>query len=240
MNTFRFASITLTTLCLMTVGQQEACAAITYDLAIRPSGESASLDDTLTVSPGAILGNAEIVLIETVVGGSESILGGDELVAGNRSGNLFSARANLNSSGADGSISNLQTITDGGGLGVSADQDTIHYLALGVNLFQPGLNPTQIDTSTWEVVLGTVDINAPTVGTTEFRIEEFGDDADFGTFSNGSLELAATSSGGSFNSRSLSITAIPEPSFAAALGISMLLYGCRRRTRHQRRSGDSR
>ncbi|WP_145298631.1 hypothetical protein [Crateriforma conspicua] len=171
----------------------------------------------ITLKPGQRILGVELLLIETVLPGSESIFKNDAQTVAfdgtiNRSGNLLAFSADLSANGADGRFEKLVVNSSGGGPSPINDGDTVGYFALGI-FGQTGVMPTTTDADTAEAVLGTVDLIAPLTGSTTFTLADYSmDDGDFTTFSTGSLEAAARGSGGSFNPNSLTLTAVPEPS----------------------------
>ena len=206
-----------------TVDLSSTKAAVVYELAFRFSGEA----DLITNGANFVVASredflgVEMLLVERLSGTSQSILGNDSLVNGNRFGNLAGFQANINALGADGQFSNAQVNLTGGQANPNNDADTIGYLALGTNFFnQPGLGSFLIGPETRAALLGTVDLKAPTLGQTIFSLSDFSTfNGDFGTWGAGGLEGAASASGGSFNGGSFSFTAVPEPGSVAVLGV---------------------
>ncbi len=214
-----------------------ANAAIVFDLAFRAPGRSASFDQTISLNPSDVITGIELVLIETVTGGTQSIFGDDTNMMGagginNRSGNLSSYRADLTVSGSDGSFANLTANLSGGNeqFGTN-DADTVAYWSLGNFFGQPGILAAETGVGMREIVLGTVDLTAPSFDATTFLVSDVAGRSDFTTFSTGSLEQAAIESGGSFNSRSLTLNAaaVPEPSSVLLLAIGGIAITLRRR-----------
>ena len=155
-------------------------AALVYDLALRAPAQSGSADERIVAKPGEVISNVKLLLIETVSADTASILGDDEDVVGaggirNRAGNLASYRANLSVSGSNGSFSGLSAnLTGGAAQAGRNDADTLAYLSLGNFFTQPGLQASVVDANTRELVLGTVDLRAPTSGASTFLRSCFG------------------------------------------------------------------
>ncbi|MEM9646759.1 MAG: PEP-CTERM sorting domain-containing protein [Planctomycetota bacterium] len=226
----------------MCLASQAASAALIYDLVLRAPGQGIMRDQVISVTPRESVSGVDLLLVETVTAGTPSILGDDSTIQGGlllpeRSGNVIAFGADLAVDGSDGSFENLSTNEDGGAARAgTSDADTVAYIAVGSFLSQPGASSTAIDATTRAVVLGTVDLIAPTVGQTRFTLTDLTTDpGDFSTFSTGALEQAAIDSGGSFNggSLTLSVAAVPEPStWMVAMSVVGIVGFCRRRNRH--------
>lgn len=205
-----------------------AHSAIVYDIFIRTSlGDSGSF----TVNPSEMF-SGTMILRETIDGGDMSPLAAS---------NLNFARINLASVGSDGSFSNLAGDGEGGFL-IGADADTIGYSALGAVFGQPGKAPMVLGGGVSEIVLGTVDLTAPTLGSSEFVLS-VGDGASpngFLTTFAGDLRPLADASGGGIFFSGTTLTAVPEPGSASLLGLAAIVFGAsgaRRRRVSMRRDG---
>ncbi|TWU38494.1 PEP-CTERM sorting domain-containing protein [Novipirellula artificiosorum] len=169
-----------------------------------------------------------MILRESIGDTDTSILGAS---------NLNACAVNLSASGSDGTFLNLACDTTGGFETVANDADTLSYAAFGPTLMQPGKDSDDLGNKQREVLIGTVDLVAPsTIGETVFRLSDFNPalDGDFTTFDSSvaglGLESLAVSSGGSFNTRSLTVTAVPEPSSLVLIG-GFITLGASRRCR---------
>jgi hypothetical protein len=197
-------------------------AAITYDLFIRTSvGDG--LDTTVQVNPGQQIGGT-VVLRETISGTNDSLFA---------AANLNAFNATVSASGSDGRFDEL-TIDASGGADFGSSADTITYSAFGPILSQPGKSATEVGSDVREIVLGSLQLFAPTGGETTFTVADATSaDGDFTTFNSGAsgLESLSVESGGGFFGRSLTVTAIPEPSSIAMLAIGSCGLLIRRRRR---------
>jgi hypothetical protein len=199
-------------------------AAIVYDLFIRTTlGDSGNF----TVNPSQAF-SGSVILRETITTPDASPLAANNL-------NFY--RVNVLSNGGDGIFDNLTTtfaVTEGFANG--NDANTLGFASIS-SAGQTGRLSTNLGGGVREIVLGTVDLTAPTIGlTTQFTLG-VGDGASasgFLTTSAGSLpDLANASTGGGVNFLSTSITAVPEPGSVAVLSI----IGCGSLLRFRKRLG---
>lgn len=212
---------------------------IIYDLYFRAAGLADGINTTETVASGQSFTGVELILRETVSGGSASLFADDTLLpaAGsfNRAGNINSYNANVFATGSNGSFSNLSLNNLGGAANPQNDNNTLGYFAIATALGTPGRMATEVTPSVREIVMGTANLTAPTTGSTTFSVQDFDPltEGDFTIFGSGagSLEGAATASGGSFNGHTLTLSAVPEPSSLMVIGLCAGLGLVRRRSR---------
>jgi hypothetical protein len=209
-----------------------------YDIFYRHADFGDAIDSSINVSSGQTFSGVEIVLRETVTGATASQLG---------LANLNAYAVNVGSSGSNGSFNTLTLSTAGGFAAGSNDADTLNYAALGAGLGQPGRSSTALGGGQRLAVLGTVNLVAPTVGSTTFTLADFNPsvDGDFTTFATGasgleSISAASGPSGGLFGrSLELNVSAVPEPSSMALVGLAASLYASRRVLRRKLASAGS-
>ena len=187
-------------------------AAITFDVFIRTS-EFDGLDSSVVLQPDQRI-DGTIILREVVTNGTESLLADS---------NLNAAGLRVSASGSDGRFVDLVTDTTGGFAPNNTD-DTLTFAALGAGLGSPGKAPQNLGGGVREIVLGGLTIFGPSAGETTIALNDINPTAvgDFTTFN-------ATLDAGEFNFRSVFITAIPEPSSLAFLGVIGSVMMMRRR-----------
>ena len=198
-------------LSVMSLGS--ANAAITFDLFIRTSVFD-GFDNTFELRPSESI-DGTIVLRETVTDGTESLLA---------AANLNAAGVRVSATGSDGTFENLVTDTEGG-FAPNNTPDTLTFGALGGGFSQPGKPPVDLGGGIREITLGGLTLNGPSTGETTFALNDINPTAtgDFTTFQ-------AVLDSGEFNYRSVTITAIPEPTSALMLlGAGSMVYLRRRR-----------
>jgi len=205
----------LLTATLLLVLLQPASAAVTYDLFYRPTGTVGIVDEVF-VAADTVFAGAEIVLRETRTSGEESALG---------SGGLRGFAINLFSD-PNGGFRNAVRNANFDLTGTGADADTLTaFNFIGGTVGSPVTEPNVVGD---ELVLGTLDLLAPaTAGqSTLFTIEDFDpNNANFLLASGAELDGAIN-----FNN-SLTVTAIPEPTGVAVLGLFGAAVLIRRRSR---------
>lgn len=212
----------------------DARADLIYDIFYRHADFGNAVDSTVNVSSGHTFSGVEIVLRETVTGATVSQLG---------LANLNAYAVNVGRSGSNGSFNTLTLSTDGGFAVGSNDADTLNYAALGPSSGQPGRTSTDLGGGQRLALLGTVNLVAPTVGSTTFTLTDFnpGFDGDFTTFATGgagleSISAASGPSGGLFGrSLTLNVAAVPEPSSFVLAGLAASLVASRRLLRRKRK-----
>lgn len=208
----------------------DARADLIYDIFYRHADFGDAIDSAINVSSGQTFSGVEIVIRETITGATASQLG---------LANLNAYAVNVGSSGSNGSFNNLALTTTGGFAAGSNDADTLNYAALGPGFGQPGRTSTDLGGGQRLAVLGTVNLVAPTVGSTTFTLADFnpGVDGDFTTFATGaagleSISAASGPSGGLFGrSLQMTVSAVPEPSSMALVGLAASLFASRRMLR---------
>ncbi len=199
-----------------------ARADLIYDIFFRGAFGDA-IDSTTNATPEQKFTGVQVIFRETVSGGSTSLLA---------AANLNAYAVNVFNTGSNGTFNTLTLNTSGGFAGAANDANTLNFVALGISFGQPGRTSTDIGGGRREALLGTLDLVAPTAGSTTFRLADFSSsDGDFTTFLTGAsgLESLAVASGGSLNGRSLTITAVPEPSSLLLLGIPIAIGLMRRK-----------
>jgi hypothetical protein len=141
------------------------------------------------------------------------------------------------SSGSDGNFQNFLVNSTNGFATAANDANTIGFAALGTSFGQPGKISTVVGSGVREIVLGSVDLTAPTTGATAFSMVRSATASPTGWLTafnpGGSLVNAANSSGGGIVFSGTTLTAVPEPSSMAVLG----LVGCGALVRLRKRLG---
>lgn len=201
-------------------------AALTYDLFFRTSlGEQG----VFNVNAGSVFG-ASVILRETVTGATPSLIAATNV-------NFFAV--DIASTGSDGAFQNFLVDSTGGLPTAANDANTIGFSAFGAGFGQPGKTSTVTGAGMREVVLGSVDLVAPTAGATEFSLLRSSTASPTGWLTafnpSGSLVTAANNSGGGvvFSGTTLNVTAVPEPGSMAVLGVA----GCGALVRFRKRFG---
>lgn len=185
-------------------------AALTYDIFFRTSlGDQG----VFNVNPGSVFG-ASVILRETVTGATPSLIASTNI-------NFFAV--DIASSGSDGVFQNFLVDSTGGLPTAANDFNTIGFSAFGAAFGQPGKTSTVTGAGVREVVLGSVDLVAPTLGTTEFSLLRSATASPTGWLTafnpGGSLVTAANNSGGGVVFSGTTFTAVPEPGSMAVLGV---------------------
>ena len=184
--------------------------AISYDVFLR-TFEGDAFDTTQVVNPGEIVG-AALILRETVTFGTQPNIGIND---------VYRVGARLESSGSDGSFENLignPAFNFDGRL--NADPDIVSRFALF--LTQPNYLPADevVAGEQYEVLIGTVDLLAPTVGETLFAISDpdsFTDSiGDYSGGFNNNIDEPSPSNP-HFHFHGLTLAVVPEPGSAVLL-----------------------
>ena len=219
--------------CLLLVNATSNCtrAGIVFDIFFRHADFGDSKNATFSFDAGRVFTGTQVIFQETVTAGSVSLLG---------AANLNAYAVNVGNSGANGSFNTLTLNTAGGFAAGSNDADTLNFAAFGVPFGQPGRSSVDIGGGSREAILGTLNLVAPTAGSTTFTLADFnpGNDGDFTTFASGGagLESLSAASGGGLFGRTLTITAVPEPSTLALVGIGLAMGAVRRLRSRRKRS----
>jgi hypothetical protein len=191
---------------------------ISYDVFLRTS-EGDAFDTTQVVNPGETIVGAELILRETATFGTLPNIGVNDV---RRVG------ARLAPLGSDGSFENLignpafnfERI-------LNAEPDVVSLFALF--LTEPHYVPADevVTGEQYEVLIGTVDLLAPTVDQTTFLIS----DPDSFTDSSGDYSggFGNNIDDSSINFHSLTLTVVPEPSSTALLAFLGIMTMRRRR-----------
>ena len=209
---------------LLLVGASPCHGEVVFELFVRAAGVD-GIDTEIELNPSDRIVGVELILRETVTGSSNSFLAQSNL-------NAFSAR--VTATDADGNFDNLTLDTTGGFAAGSGEAGVITFAALGSGFGSPGKPGIEVATNVREIVLGTMDIIAPTSGSTRFTVDDATpNDGDFTTFGSGDqgLETLSADTGGGFFGRTLTVTAVPEPSFFALGLLGVGVVGTRRSRR---------
>lgn len=196
---------------------------IVYDVYFRLPSIGDGLDSTFSVTPGQSILGVEAVVRETVSGVDTSALA---------AANVNGFGIDISVVGSDGLTSNKMTNVTGGSAAVSDSPTKFAYFS-----FAGGIAPGPDVAGVREFILGTLDITAPTVGSTTFSLLDPNPaiSGDISTFAAGpgvaGLEAVAAASGGAFRTRSVTLQAVPEPSSMLVLGAASAVVLVRRRRR---------
>lgn len=188
-------------------------AAVTYQLEFRSSEVDMEPGGTIFATPGQVFSGVQVVLAETVSGGSESYFAAS---------NIAGYSADLSVSGGDGAFRNLSLNTEGGFAAGRNGESTLNFASFGPALGQTGRESSVVSDGRREALLGIVDLVAPTSGSSMFSVFDSKPevDGDFGTFlTSAGLESLSVESGGGFFGGSVSVTAVPEPGSMLALSV---------------------
>lgn len=188
-------------------------AASVFELFFSVNGQE-GLDSTFVEPAGAVL-PSEIIFRETVTDGTGQIT-----IPG-----IGFVNANITAVGGDGSFSTPQVSSALTPIG-TADADTL----AGSGFFS-GVNPVETSPGVFDAVVGTIDLTAPTFGSTTFTLSDFGGGNDFEIVGGGGIDDADVI----FRSVTVTTTtAVPEPNSMAALamlgGTIAIRYRRRRKT----------
>lgn len=203
---------------LATVCCGSARADVIYDLYFRVPGLGDGVDTTFDVSPGQSFTGVEAVLRETITGDSQSALAVSTI-------NGFGI--NIAVTGSNGSVSGKVTNTTGGNAADSDSPTTFGYFS-----FAGGMPPSADVGGVREVILGTLDFTAPTIGATTFALVDPNPAiaGDITTFAGPGA--AGIESVGTFNTRSITLQAVPEPGALLTLTFTSAFVFFRRRHSH--------
>jgi hypothetical protein len=194
---------------ILLASTQVAPAAIVYDMLYRV-GEFESFDGELQVAPASLIGGVEIVLRETVTAGEDSPL----------EDGLRTFYIDLLATAPDSIID--PTPTDAfipAGTAADLENPMSAFVAFG------SAPASRVDTETVEVVLGTADLVGPQMGSTTFSLVDAEPDEPNMVLANDDpVDSLITY-------RSLTLTAIPEPSSVVLLGGLGIAGLCVRRRR---------
>ena len=186
-----------------------ASSEIIYDMFFRV-GAFDGLDETLVVDPNSSIGDVQLILRETTTAGEDSAM-----EAGVRSIGINVLSTHPNSFTSQTPNSEFATPN-----GAGTDEDTLFSFSLF------GLAASQrISSNVVEFTMGTIDLVGPPVAEeTTFALEDFDTGQDNFLLASGAIDNLVTP-------RTLTITAIPEPSAVLMLAAIGACVSVRRRRR---------